>query len=725
VAELRWYELFPPRDLSIDDVTAMTRVLAGRPTHGWRRLQPAVVLELWLSRQQARWLLGCESAQTQRLPLELSAQVAGFSMTPLRDSPRRHPLTGRELQLSSLTQPLRLDIAPAVAAGVLAVRHRLSKDEQAVVSVVVGPSQRFTKQPSRPSIGEQLGFTAPRPIDARDERAWTKKLVEPLFGVRLRVAAVAADESRAMHITGSLVSALSLLNTPHARLRARRPSGAVAEQVYAGFSRPRTWSSLVNGRELACLLALPIDGVPMPGKLHELSPAPRTLLIPISKPKQADGDRVLGLSLHPRDGGALVRLPVKSSFSHCALTGPTGSGKSTLLATMLQADMEAGHSIFLLEPKNDLVNDVLRLVPPHRRDDVVIIEPNSDDSRPVVGWNPLAGLKHDAERRADSMLHLFRTIFGSAIGPRSADLLLHALIMAARLDDGSLADVVPLLTNDAYRRRVLAKVSDPLIIAPWAAGFDALTEPERTRVVMPVLNKLRAFLNRAPVRRLVAQGTPRFDLDELFNSPKIVLVSLNAGLIGMETVKIVGATLLDQLWGRIQRQAGLPANQRRPVMAVIDELSDFVGTLDFAEVTAKARSANVSFTVAHQHLRQLSPDLRAALSANARNRISYRPAPDDTKALADSFGVSPDTLQSLSAYEAVAQVLVDNTPSAPFGVKTLPSPSTTSDPQALRADSAARYGVNPKQLDADLLARWHGGAGPNNGPIGMTRRPAK
>jgi hypothetical protein len=162
-------------------------------------------------------------------------------------------------------------------------------------------------------------------------------------------------------------------------------------------------------------------------------------------------------------------------------------------------------------------------------------------------------------------------------------------------------------------------------------------------------------------------------------------------------------------------------SERRPVMAVVDELADFAAGLDFAEVLTKARGMKVSFTVAHQHLRQLNPSLRAALLANARSRVSWRPAKDDAKPLGDVFGVSADTLMKLPAFHAVAQVLVKGTASAPFMVKTLPLPEPTSDPETLRVASARRYGTDPATLDAELLARWQGGDS-TEGPVGITKR---
>lgn len=716
-----WFEAHPPRGLTLADLTAVLRVLAGRPRLGLQQLQPVVTFELWLSRDQARWLVGCDDRVARHLPGELSAQLPGLSLTILKSSPRQQPITAQEVRLTSLAYPLRLDTAGGVAAGVLQVCRRLGVKEAVVLQWIIGPSHTDVRRPTSFAPLESLGLVSPRKPAVGEQAAWQAKLSEPLFGVRGRVGAIAADPKRAAQLIGPVASALSLASGSYARVRALRQSKPTAERLFRVMGKVRSWSSTVNAAELAVMLAWPVEGTTAPGEGIGLGPAPQSLLVPPDHLDAAEGDRLIGISLHARDAGALVRLPLRTCASHIHAIAPTGAGKSTLLAGWLKADIDAGRSVFVLEPKGDLVTDVLSLVPPGRRDDVVVIEPGMS-KQPVVGLNPLAGPPEDAERRADSLLHLFKAVFGSAIGPRSADILLHALILAARLDDGTLTDVPTILTNDAFRRRVLTKASDPLVIAPWAAGFDSLSEPERTRVVMPVLNKTRALTNRATIRRMLSQGTPTFSLDELFRSPKIVLVSLNAGVIGPETTRLLGSIILGQFWEAVQRQTSVPIGQRRPVMAVVDELADFTAGLDFAEVLAKARGMNVSFTAAHQHLRQCSPSLRAALLANARSRISWRPARDDAKTLAAALGTSAEVLMGLPAYHAVAQVLVNNSTSSAFAVKTLPLPAGVSDPAELRQASAQRYGVDPEQLDNDLLARWQGSNHPPEGPLGVTRR---
>jgi len=521
MTELSWYELFPPRDVTLADVTGMTRVLAGRPRRGLQRLTPVVSFELWLTHGRVRWLVGMDATLARSLPAELRAQLPGLGLVRL-DSPKRPmPTTAREVRCDRLSFPLRLDTARAVVAGVVQVAGQLEKNETAVVQWVVGPSHGRTRQPAQFNAFEALGLRSPSPPDSSERQAWKAKTAEPLFGVRGRIGAAAASASRAGAIMRPLLGALSLANGPHARLHASRQSSRTAGQLAGVLGRARTWSGIVNAAELAVLLGWPIDGLEPPGHGVSLAPTPLLLLRGDKTPAVADDERLLGCSLHPSSAGQLVRLPAASCLSHVHVIGPTGSGKSTELAQWIVADAAAGRSVLVIEPKGDLVHDVLARLPASRHCDVVVIEPG--DGTQVVGLNPLAGERADAERRADELLALFRELFGAAIGPRSGDVLLHALITAARLPDGTLTDVPALLTNPGFRRRTLAQTSDPLVLAPFWAWFDSISDAERAQVVAPVMNKLRVLVSRPAIRRMLGQAVPRFALDELFTKRRIAL----------------------------------------------------------------------------------------------------------------------------------------------------------------------------------------------------------
>jgi hypothetical protein len=316
---------------------------------------------------------------------------------------------------------------------------------------------------------------------------------------------------------------------------------------------------------------------------------------------------------------------------------------------------------------------------------------------------------------------------GSNWGPRTADVALHAILTAARLPDGMLPDVVQLLTNPGFRRKVLAQVADPLVLGPWWAGFEALSDGERSQYIAPLLNKLRSFLSRDVLRWMTGQSSPAFGFDDLFSKRRIVLVNLNRGLLGGPVSNLLGALVLSQAWAALQRRSAIPRERRHVVGLYVDEFQSYVdvtGGLDFGDLLAQARGLGGAVTIAHQNFSQISNTLRAAVVANARSRISFHPSADDAKPLAAAFGsrLTADDLLRLGAYEAVAQVHLHGQPTQPFAVRTLPLEPWTSNPDDLRQRSARRYGMDGAAVDQALANRWHGSGGSAQGPIGAMPR---
>lgn len=717
--DLAWFDAFPPERLTLDAVTRLVRALSGRPRRGLvQQLTPVVAFELRLSRHDIRWLVGCDAWMARSLPAELRAQLPTLELLRQPAPTRPRMTTAREVRFTGLAYPLRLDTGAAVAAGLYQLAGNLRANEQAVVQWIVGPSND-RRQPPTEVVDPLVALGLKHPISPVDEqKLWQTKIAEPLFGVRGRIGVHVTDPKRAAVLLRSLLAALWLASGPNGPLKAGHQSSRTARLLHDVMGRTRTWSSLVNAAELAVLIGWPVDGVSVPGRALGLAAPPRQLLTA----NAAGTARVLGRSLHPSADNQLVCLPVTAALSHSHLIGPTGSGKSTLLAQLILADAAANRSVLVIEPRGDLVTDVLRRLPPERHGDVVVIEPA--DGSAVVGLNPLAGPRAEAERRADELLALFRELFGSAIGPRSTDVLLHGLITAARMEEGALTDVPALLTQATFRRSALTAVNDPLVLGPFWAGFEALSDRERQNVLAPLMNKLRAFTTRAAIRRMLGQPQPAFGLDQLFSEPKIVLVNLNKGLIGPETARLLGSLLLTQLWRAIQRRAATPQSQRQPVMVVVDEWQDYTAALDFADVLSTSRGLGVGWSLAHQHLGQLSNELQAAVLANARSRVAFRPAQKDLAALAAVLGtgVSVADLEQLEAYQAVARVLVDNAPSAAFSLATVALPKPSASAGRLRRQSLARYGQDGAAVDAAIQARWQNTTTAVDAAIGTRRR---
>ena len=297
---------------------------------------------------------------------------------------------------------------------------------------------------------------------------------------------------------------------------------------------------------------------------------------------------------------------------------------------------------------------------------------------------------------------------------RTADVLSAALLTLARIPQATLVWLVPLLTNPAFRRRVLALApADPLGTDVFWQGYEA--KPVRTQAVevAPVLNKLRQLMLRPGLRAMLGQAQPRFGLTDLLERRRIVVVNLNQGLLGAGAARLLGTLLISQLWQHLlARQAESP--ERRQIVSVyIDEVQAFLAGLpgSLADALAQARSLGAAFHLAHQYRGQLSAEMIQAVESNTRSKVYFALSATDAAAAAR---LAPELeaadFQLLAQYQAYATVMHHGHRSGWFSLATRPAPPAVRDPALLYAASHARYGIPAEQTEAELIALTSGNA---------------
>jgi hypothetical protein len=436
-------------------------------------------------------------------------------------------------------------------------------------------------------------------------------------------------------------------------------------------------------------------------------------------PIQTPGGRIIGSSTWPGKERAL-HLSVDDSLRHLHVIGPTGVGKSTLLLNLIEQDMWSGRTVVVVEPRGDLITDVLARVPKLRTQDVVLLDPT--DQHAMVGINSLAsGQRLSAsnstsnlsspELVADQLLNTFHGLYASSWGPRTSDILHASLLTLARTPGMSLVALPLLLGDPNFRRKIIGALNDPLGLQPFWAQYEAWSEAERVTATAPVMNKLRPFLMRPSLRRIVGQPAPRFNLNSVFTSPRILLVNAAKGLIGSEAASLLGALVVSGLWQAAQSQAAIPKDQRRPVMIYIDEFQDYLHLpTDLGEALAQARGLGVSFTLAHQHLAQLPPDLRAGVLANARSRICFQLGQDDAKVMSQTTtALTSDDFTSLDAFHFYTQLTQAGAVGPWCSGRSLPPSDqsqmdrATASVETVRASSRSRYATPVDDIDKALL----------------------
>ena len=668
-----------------------------------------VVLELRASGGQATWAVGSQAGE--RLVAVVRELVPGCRVS--RGFSRRAVSQAVVVSARPVGAGLATERLSAVVRAILAALATTAKDEELVVQLQLG--RRFAPQ----ALGrvepqgwlELLGLVPIPSLSGERGRRLKAQVGRHRAAVCLRLGVRAASPLRQRTLLQGLLGALRLVEGPGVRLRARTEHPAKLD----GVRRP--WRA---GLELGAAEVVGMVGWPVGEGVLPATPSahPRVLPLPVARETQ----RAFATGVADQAGERLG-ISIGDALYHTVLLGPTGAGKSTALAHLALADIQAGRGVLLIDPKTDLVADILARIPEQRCDDVVVIDPTS--SRPV-GINPLAraqaarsgalsssgggvlGGGASPELVADTVLATFKGVFAESWGVRVEQVLSAALVTLARTPGATLVDLPLVLTNAAYRQRLIAaSEADPLGTGQFWAAYEALSEAQRQQWIGPVLTRLQPFLIRPHLRATLGQAAPLFDLGEVFTRRRIVLVSLNKGVLGAESARLLGSLLVGQLWPLILARAAVEPSRRHVVSVFIDEVQDYLslpGSL--ADALAQARSLGAAFHLAHQYRGQLPAALKAGIDANARNKIIFSlSAADATELARQAIGLEAADFQLLPRFGVYARTMHHGQENPWCHATTLPPTPPMQDALALRASSQARYGQDAAQVEAALLAR--------------------
>src|SRR5437867_941462 len=142
--------------------------------------------------------------------------------------------------------------------------------------------------------------------------------------------------------------------------------------------------------------------------------------------------------------------------AHMYVIGKTGTGKSTLIETLIRQDLLNGEGLALLDPHGDLVERVLGGIPERRKADLIYF--NVPDYKNPLGFNPLERVPPEKRALAASgLLEVFKKIWAESWGPRLEHILRNALLALLDQPGATLADVLRLLGDHAFRQEAAGR----------------------------------------------------------------------------------------------------------------------------------------------------------------------------------------------------------------------------------------------------------------------------
>jgi hypothetical protein len=437
----------------------------------------------------------------------------------------------------------------------------------------------------------------------------------------------------------------------------------------------------------------------------------------------SDGQRpVLGVSSH---GGhqALVRCNAELLGRHSLAIGGTGKGKSSLLLCLARSWLEASFpaeptpGLVLLDPHGDLAEALLQTLPVQRKPDVRVLD-LADTDYPFA-LNPLdVTLGRSRDKACEDLMAIFQHIWESSWGYRMEDIwkaslktlfeanqaLVASDPVAGPNQQYTLVDVVPLLSNKAFRRVALSRIKDPDLLLWWQrfATWDMRLQTDAT---LPVLNKVGNFGGSEVSRRILGQGRSTIDLAAALRAGQIVIVHTAPNIVGPDTGALVGATLLGLVQTALGAQAHLPREARRRTLVVIDEFQAIPGA-NYAGMLSELRKFGGVFVLATQtlaHLDRLGATLRATVLGNISNLFAFGMSADDARKIAPELDgtVTEQDLINLEDYSCYARLTSGGQRLRTFSLRLAPPPSgSSSQEQSIRAYS--REVICRPQADVEL-----------------------
>ena len=342
-----------------------------------------------------------------------------------------------------------------------------------------------------------------------------------------------------------------------------------------------------------------------------------------------------------------------------------------MLETMARQDIEAGRGLAFLDPHGDLIERLVGAVPESRQRDLVYFNV-PDTSRPV-GYNPLAGVP-PAKRSlaASGVLEVFKKLWNDSWGPRLEHILRNAILGLLEYPEATLADILRLLDDGIFRRRMAERISNERVKDFWLREFEGYPDRFRAEAIGPVQNKVGAFLADPLLQAILTQPKSSFDVRQIMDAGKILLVNLAKGRIGEDAAMLLGAILVSGIGVAALSRAEQPEENRRDFFLYLDEFQNFT-TLSLATMLAELRKYRVSLVLAHQYLTQLDEEVRDAILGNVGTILAFRVGLTDAEILEKEFWPEfrEADLVRQPNYHLYLKLIIDGTVNRPFSAETV------------------------------------------------------
>lgn len=541
-------------------------------------------------------------------------------------------------------------------------------------------------------------------------KAIEEKTRYPGYEVLVRIVVSSNTTEHSQGLLKNIVAAFALFDSPSNNGFKFNPSRNIEDLVTSFIFRffPQTVSqNILNSVEMATIFHLPDqNSIPTSKVKRQMS-------------KQVDGPTELmdeGLLIGVNEYRGIkkeIRLSDNDRRRHTYIIGQTGVGKSGFLENLAFQDMYNGKGFAFIDPHGDSAEKLLANVPKERVEDIIYFNPGDLDN--PIGLNLFEWETEDQKdflvQESINMLYsLYDPGHTGIVGPRLEHIFRNcALLLMADPNGGTFIDIPKLLVDDAFMKSKLKYVTDRNVLDFWTKEYpDSKRSNESGEVTSWVVSKFGPFLSNTMMRNIMGQTKSGFNIRDIMDNDKILLVNLSKGKMGELNSKLIGMIFVMKFQAAAMGRADMSEEQRKDFCLFVDEFQNFA-TESFESILSEARKYRLNLVLGNQFMTQLTDKIREAIIGNVGTVISGRIGVTDAELMVKKYQpvFDAEDLTKLPNYQAIASVMINGVPSAPFSMSLLPPMVQQNDQlaDAMKRLSATKYGFSRAAVEKEIFAR--------------------
>lgn len=570
-----------------------------------------------------------------------------------------------------------------------------------------GLLEALWKPPEQGKDGKAAG--APELSD-RDKTRITEaatKATKLGYEVKIRLAYLGESQTNARLRMQAIVGTFKQFNSTN--LNGFKMSGASFKKEDLALYRNRSFHDrgfILNIEELASVYHLPHTNVETPNIVWASSKTaepPAKLPLITGNPAIDENISAFGLTNFRGINHQFGMLRTDRS-RHVYIIGQTGAGKSGTLELFALSDIFHGHGYAIIDPHGDFAVNNMRFIPGSRLEDVVYFNP-ADTGFPL-GFNPLE-VTNPAQKTniSSEVIGVLKRMFGESWGPRLEYILRYTILALLDRPSTTMLDITRMLTDKKFRNETLDYCQDTVVLNFWKVEFASWNEKFVSEAIAPVLNKVGAFTANPIIRNIIGQPKSTFNIRQMMDEGKILIVNLSKGLIGEDNAAILGAFLVTKIQLAAMSRSDIERiEDRRPFYLYVDEFQNFA-TDSFATILSEARKYGLNLTVANQYISQMTDTVRDAVFGNVGTMISFRVSADDAPMLAKQFEpqFEPTDLLQMHNRHFIINMVIGGEKSPAFSATTLTLPPPQIDNTGRIIENTRRnYSRSRAEIEAEI-----------------------